>query len=173
MWPHTAVSKKYIKRTSFVLLDYKGFIAGESKVIYFMLARGDANGIGRLRVMTLIAHWFTKTRNWQAIKSLYESILEEVEMGEREWLDDFSGYETMLPTMGSGVQSENQFKVNKKIEVYWCKQFQSNACDQGSPHMAQIKLDEPAVPVLHICVYCWSNFRKWKEHAEIDCMAKK
>ena len=174
-WPHTAVSKKYIKRTSFDALEYEAFVAGETKVICLMLAQGDANGLGRLRVLTLIAHWYGRTKNWSMIKSLYESIMEEIEMGDKEWLDDFSSYETMLPSMGTqGTEVIGSVKGNKKnFEVYWCKAYQMGGCELDSPHMAQIKQDENPVPVLHICAYCWSNYKKRKEHLEMECGAKK
>ena len=54
IWPHTAVSKKYMKHTAFESLDFEGFVAGESKIIHAMLVR-DSNcnrAIGRLRVLT-------------------------------------------------------------------------------------------------------------------------
>ena len=120
-----------------------------------------------------------RPKNWSLVWSLYESIMEEIELGE--WMDDFTGYETMLPSAGgggslmtvSGSSGGDSVKSRKSFEVYWCKMFQSGACDQGSPHMAQIKPDEPAVPVLHICAYCWTNFKKHKDHMECDCAAKK
>ena len=175
VWPHTAVSKKYLKRTSLDPMDFESFVAGESKIIHAMLTQGDSNGIGRLRVLMMIAHWQGKVRNWAVIRSLYEGIIEEVEMGEREWSDNFSGYETMLPSMNVPyVQEATVQRNNKKThEVYWCKPFQTNACELNPPHMSQIKPEEPAVPVLHICAYCWTNYKKRKEHMEIDCIAKK
>ena len=139
-----------------------------------MLMQNDQNAIGRLRVLTLIAHWYGKTKNWGMIRSMFESILEEVEMGEKDWLDDFSGYEMMLPSMTMiNVESSGPKMGNKKYEVYWCKTYQNASCELTAPHMAQIKPDKPMVPVLHICAYCWTNYRKRKEHSENDCTAKK
>ena len=35
-WPHNAVSRKYVKRSSFDNMDYETFVAGEVKIIYSM-----------------------------------------------------------------------------------------------------------------------------------------
>ena len=131
--------------------------------------------MGRLRVLILIAHWLCKTRNWHSIRSVYESIIEEVELGERDWMDDFSGHETVLPACGpalvngvSGGTKDRKDDGNKKgAEIYWCKAYQSNTCDQTSPHMIQIKQDEPPVPALHICATCWNIHRKRREHQRV------
>ena len=178
VWPHTAISKKYMRRSTFDNLDFEGFVAGETKIIYSMLMNSDQNGIGRLRVLMLISHWYGKTRQWNLVRSLFESIMEEIELGEKDWVDDFTGYETMLPSMVthtgvSGSMQESHKVVRKSQEVYWCKQFQTGQCELESPHMQQIKPEEPAVPVLHICAYCWTTFKKRKEHMESDCGAKK
>ena len=129
-------------------------------------------------MLTLIVHWYCKTRNWPLVRSMYESIIEEVELGEKNWSDNFSGYETMLPSINTvinpGATTESaSHKIKKNYEVYWCKAFQTNTCELNAPHMAQIKPEEPHVPVLHICAYCWSNFRRRKDHMEVECMAKK
>ena len=177
VWPHTVVSKKYFKRASFDQLEFEAFVAGESRILYTMVADGDPDVVGRLRVLTLVAHWMGKTKNWPLIRSFYESIMEEIELGEKVWTDDFSGYETMLPSIGSanvGVIPPEVRSVKKSgYKVYWCKQFQMGNCHLGSPHMAQIKPEETPVPVLHICAFCWSNGKKRKEHTEMDCMSKK
>ena len=177
VWPHTAVSKKYFKRASFDQLEFDAFVAGESRILYTMVTNRDPEVVGRLRVLTLVSHWMGKTKNWPLIRSLYESIMEEIELGEKVWTDDFSGYETMLPSIGTvhvgGVSSEVKGVKKAGYEVYWCKQFQTGNCELGAPHMAQIKPEEPPVPVLHICAFCWSSTKKRKEHAEADCAAKK
>ena len=40
VWPHTAVSKKYTKRTGFDTLEFDAFVAGESRIIYTRLEGG-------------------------------------------------------------------------------------------------------------------------------------
>ena len=54
---------KYLKRTSFDLIDYDAFMAGETKVIHSMLTQGDLFAVGWVRVLSLIAHWVGKTKN--------------------------------------------------------------------------------------------------------------
>ena len=183
VWPHSAISKKYSKRPTFDNMDFEQFVAGETKIIYSMYAREACHdrALGRLRVLILIAHWMCKTRSWQSIRAVYESIIKEVELGERDWIDDFSGHETVLPTCGptvvngSGGTGKERSDVKKSVEVYWCKAFQTGTCDQTPPHMVQIKQDEPPVPVLHICASCWNTQRKRRDHPEGDpmCPSKK
>ena len=103
-----------------------------------------------------------------------------MELGEPEWGDDFSGYETMLPSMTTNPNNlpnptvgGSIEKPKKYSEIYWCKNYQTDNCSIPPPHMAQIKPDEPPVAVLHICANCWSNFKKQKEHPESSCVAKK
>ena len=174
VWPHTAVSKKYAKRTTFDAMEFDAFVAGEAKIIYSMMMKGDHNAQGRLRILVLISHWYCKTKNWPVIRSLYESIMEEIELGEHDWTDDFSGYETMLPTATASVGEivTNAPKV-KKYEVYWCKAYQNATCELSAPHMMQIRPEEPAVPVMHICAHCWTNSKKRREHRENECPSKK
>ena len=45
-------------------------------------------------------------------------------------------------------------KEKDRNELYWCKNYQRNNFSDTSPHMAQIKADEPPVPVLHYCALC-------------------
>ena len=184
LWPHTAISKKYMKRTAFDSLEFEGFVAGESKIIYNMLAKGDRDrGLGRLRVLTLISHWLCRSRAWPAVRCLFESIIDEVEQGEADWTDDFSGHETILPNLQQnnntqGGDRSNKVEDRKKagvVELYWCKGYQNGSCEKEAPHMAQIRPDEPMVPVLHICAACWNTSKKKREHPEGDpsCPSKK
>ena len=181
LWPHTAVSKKYMKRTSFDTLEFEGFVAGETKVVYNMLMKGEnLRRLGRLRVLILIAHWLCRSKNWPAVRCLYESIIDEVEQGDADWTDDFSGHETILPNLQGNSQPMEKSKQGEErkknnVELYWCKQYQNGSCDKESPHMSQIRPDEPMVPVIHICAACWNTGRKKREHPENDpsCPSKK
>ena len=47
VWPHTAVSKKYTKRTSFDNLDFEAFTAGEAKIIHSMMISEPDKGHGK------------------------------------------------------------------------------------------------------------------------------
>ena len=165
VWPHSAISKKYSKCPTFDNMDFEQFVAGEAKIIYSMYIKEHAKdrALGRLRVLILIAHWMCKTRNWSAIRAVYESIIEEVKLGDQDWTDDFSGHETVLPTCGpvavnGNASNKDKNDLSKKTaDIYWCKAYQTGACDQSPPHMVQIKQDEPPVPVLHICASCWNT----------------
>ena len=176
-WPHNAVSRKYVKRTSYDNMDFETFVTGEVKIIYGMWCKNNDDALGRLKLLMLMAHWMCKSRDWPLLRGLFESIIEEIETGDCKWTDDFSSYEAMIPT--GNVSNYNISVVNvehkKKAEIYWCKAYQNNSCKLTSSHISVIKADEPPVPVLHICATCWGQFKKRPEHAEVDsaCPAKK
>ena len=138
LWPHNVVSRKYSKQTSFDNMDYETFIAGEVKIIHSLWLRGDRDMIGRLRVLMLMAHWMCKCRDWSLLRGMFESIMEEIETGECDWGNDFSSYETMIPTatttMAATVVTATDNK--KKTDIYWCKPYQNGTCELVSPHMA-------------------------------------
>ena len=177
VWPHTVVSKKYAKRTGFDNMEFNAFVARESKIIHTMLGNGDFNATtGRLRVLTLVSHWLCRVKNWTVIRNMFESIIEEVETDDREWSDDFSSHETMLPALvsqGDGMASLHSGNRRKLQDIYWCKPYQSSQCEQPSPHMAQLKQKEAPILVLHICAHCWAQFWKRKEHQESECPSQK
>ena len=56
-WPHNAVSRCYMKRTSFDNMDFEAYVAGEVKIIYSILQRDVNEALGRMRVLMLMAHW--------------------------------------------------------------------------------------------------------------------
>lgn len=186
-WPHMGVLKKYARRVPFDQLDFERFVAGESRIILSM--RSDEDRTGRLKLMSLMAHWMCRCRDWPLLRNLYDGIVESIEMGEETWTSDFSHYETMIPK-GPSTEKEKDKEREKvvdkkfdlkadskptKLEVYWCKEYQKGECNQTSPHMSQLKADEKPVPVLHICAACWQKNCKRKEHPETDtsCPTKK
>ena len=71
--PHTAVSRNYAKWVGFDQLEFDAFVAGESKIIHSMLCNDDSQSqaLGRVRVLTLVAHWVCRMKNWALVQSLY------------------------------------------------------------------------------------------------------
>ena len=76
--------------------------------------------------------------------------------------------ETSTGTVQKDKKKEEKEKGKKQTEVYWCEEHQCNNYSEKSPHMASIKIDEPLVPVMHICATCWQWDKKRKEHPETD-----
>ena len=172
-WPHLNVMRKYMRRTTFDQLEFEAFVAGETRIIYSMEDQMEA--MGRLQFLCRLTHWLCRCRDWGLVRSLYEAVIELVELGEEMWCSDFSHYETMVPVGGVGrseMRPETR-KEKRETELYWCKPYQKNQCMESSPHMASIKVDEPPVPVLHICARCWMRERRRADHPETECQAKK
>ena len=172
-WPHMNVLRKYSKRTSFDNMDFELFMAGETRVISLMMDKEMAQG--RLELLSKLAHWVCRCRDWTLVKGFYEGIIESVELGEANWTDDFSHYETMM-SVGDVKREGEDYRPkykDRKLEVFWCKPFQRNACQERAPHMQQMRSDELPVPVVHCCAYCLQKDNRREEHAEIDCVAKR
>ena len=172
-WLHMNVMKKYSKRVMFDMLEFDAFVAGETRTISQMEDKNAA--YGRLQVLCKMAHWLCRSKDWPLIRGLYEAVIESIEMGEEQWTSDFGHYEMMVPCAGRQEIKERDKgeKRKEKTEVFWCKQFQRGNCSERSPHMMQLKMDEPPMPVLHCCAYCLQKENKRVEHAEQDCPAKK
>ena len=170
-WPHVNVMRKYTKRTTFDQMEFDAFVAGETRVIINMMEKEEA--MGCLKVPCRVAHWLCKCKEWGIVRSLYEAIIDSVEMGEEEWTSDFAHYETMIPICGRVESRKEECKERKEVDIYWCKPYQRGQCGEGSPHISNIKPDEPPVSVLHICAQCWMRDRKRLEHPEVECSSKK
>ena len=80
LWPHMSVMRKYVKRTTFDQLDFKTFVAGETKTILTMEDKMQANG--RLTLLCKSAHWYCRSQDWSTIKGLYEAVMDSIEIGE-------------------------------------------------------------------------------------------
>ena len=105
-------------------------------------------------------------------------MIESVELGEEDWTSNFSHYESMLVTVsksegGDKDKHDYRRKDRDKSDIFWCKAYQRNTCNESSPHMAHLKPDEPPVPVMHCCAFCLQKDNKRVEHPESECTAKK
>ena len=170
-WPHLNVLRKYAKKCTFDNIDFELFVAGETQIIVNM--KESVNKEGRLRLFSRLAHWLCRCRDWVLVRGLYKAIIESVEIGEAEWMDSFEHYENMI-TLQQTVEHRREYEPrDRKPEVYWCKAYQWGSCTEKTPHMAQIKQDEPPLPVLHICTLCLQRENHREEHPEVECPAKK
>ena len=175
-WPHMNVLRKYCKRTVFDQLEFDAFVAGETRIIASMTDGAQARG--RLEFLSRVAHWLCRCKDWNVVRGLYEAVLESIELGEEDWLSNFSHYENVLPNT-IRVETKEKEKVDfkrrekEKPEIYWCKNFQKNSCTESSPHMSSIRPDEPPVPVLHLCAFCLQRDNRRAEHSESECPSKK
>lgn len=191
-WPHLNVLRQYARRTTFDQMDFDVFVAGESRIILAMMHRNQARAVGRLKVLCKVGHWLCKCKDWSAVRTIYEAIIESVEMGDADWMSNFDVYESLLPPSPSvlanikKIQEEQMQKEkereskkreteNKKTEVFWCKEFQKGSCAEAGPHMAQLKPEDKPVWVAHICAMCWQKDRAKRSHPESDasCPNKK
>ena len=176
-WPHVNMLRKYTRKCAFDNMDFDMFIAGETRIILNMADYTEAQG--RLKLLCKLSHWLCKCKDWSLVLGLYEGVIESVELGEAHWTDDFGHYETMIPMAVSGGHGEcreveeHRRAKDRKVEVFWCKAYQKNTSSDKSPHMSQIKPDEPPVPVLHICAHCLQKENRREEHPEVECPAKK
>lgn len=191
-WPHLNVLRQYTKRTTFDQMEFEMFVAGETRIILSMMNRDQQRATGRLKVLCKVAHWFCRAKDWSSIRTIYEAIIESVEMGENDWTSPFESFEALVPPPPSVLvnikrlqedqaqkekEKENKKKdmEGKKMELFWCKDYQKGVCMEPGPHMAQLKPDEKPVWVVHICATCWQKDKIKRTHAEGDqsCPNKK
>ena len=173
-WPHMNVLCKYSKRTVFDQLEFDAFVAGETRIIALMQDRKQAQG--RLEFLSKIAHWLCRSKDWVLVRGLYEAVVESIELGEDTWTLDFSHYENVLPVytrVETREREKQDYKKKDKTEIYWCKAYQRNMCNENLPHMMQLKADELPVPIIHCCALCLQKENKWQDHPECECPAKK
>ena len=173
-WPHLNVLRKYCKRTTFDQLEFETFVAGEVKIISNIHNNNELRA--RLDFLMKISHWLCRCRDWPLVRGLYEAVLESIELGEETWFSDFSHYESMVPNVIRQDIKEIRIptiKSKDRMEIYWCKMYQRNSCLEKSPHMAQLKPDEPPIPVVHCCAHCLQKDNRRMEHPESECPGKK
>ena len=179
-WPHVNVLKKYCKRCTFDNLDFDAFVAGETRVILQMADSREAEG--RLKFLSMVAHWVCASKDWVTVRNLYEGVVESIELGQDTWLSDFSHYESMLIRAAGakpdhkGVEPDKkgtQVKKAERPDVFWCKAYQKGTCQEKEPHMMTLKPDEPQVPVIHVCAYCLQKENTRQMHPESECPSKK
>lgn len=178
-WPHVNVMRQYVKRTTFEQMDFEAFVAGETRIINAMWNGEPVRARGRLRVLCKVAHWLCKCRDWSAVRGIYESIIEGVELGEMDWDSRIEGYESLLPPPPSvwerfrkekeeKVKEKDKDREGKKSDTYWCKEYQKGLCSEASPHTLQLKPDSEPVSVVHMCASCWQKDKKKRDHPEGD-----
>lgn len=188
-WPHLNVLRQYSKRVAFDQMEFDMFTAGETRIILSMCRKNPERGLGRLRVFSRICHWMCKCKDWQAVRNIFEAIIEQVELGDMDWDSNIDAFEALLPPPPSvlaqlrkGQEEVSKDKDRKKEgdtkkvgEVFWCKDFQKGVCTESGPHMAQLKPDEKPVWVVHICALCWQKDKVKRSHHEGDstCPNKK
>ena len=150
------------------------FVVGEMCIIGNMVNGGDRDG--RLRLLSKLAHWMCRCRDWPLARGLYEGIIESVELGEASWVEDFGHYETMIPVhTTTDIKRESEHHrgtKDRKVETYWCKAYQRNTCTERSLHMALIRHDEPPALMVHVCASCMQKEGRREEHPEIECPKK-
>lgn len=79
--------RKYTKKSTFDNMDFEMFVVGETCIIGNMVDGGDRDG--RPRLLSKLAHWMCRCRDWPLVRGLYEGIIESVELGEASWVEDF------------------------------------------------------------------------------------
>ena len=61
--------------------------------------------MGRLRLLSQLAHWLSSCKNWPLVRGLYEAIIESVGLGECTWATNFDHYESRIP---AGVPDQRE-----------------------------------------------------------------
>ena len=117
--------------------------------------------------------YLNRAFEFTVLKSLYAAILREIELGYRNWGDDFHYIENTVLATSSHSQklrpksdfSQGSTAVNSEDKFWFCAKFQRNKCPSKDSHVVNIKGKMRFAK--HICASCWQ--KKHKELAHPEC----
>jgi len=94
-WPHTRLDYTFsATEPTYNKLDPALLVAGELSIF---LEVPDEERIARTKLLRRLIY-FSKDYTWQATRSFHETVLIEIERGQREWIDrDYRDIESAIP----------------------------------------------------------------------------
>ena len=169
IWPQTKLTYSYTSTDlTYQKLDLPLLGAGEIAVI---LASGPSEHRGRLKLLQRVLY-HAKDYTWNACRNFHESILLEIERGERSW--DSSDYRDIeagvlfrhpLTTTSYSTKStgyNNSQRPNNRR--FFCLEWNRDTCHHAGTHSATVGTQVQRVE--HFCAKCWRRERISREHRE-------
>ncbi len=140
VWPHQNLKHQTTaKKVSYDQMSWDQFIAGETRTI--IRAKDPNEVLGRINLLNKMAHWKIKTKSWQKVRALYESIITMIEEGEANWGSNFTNIEYLM--LGSFTHEDTDTnKPNRqktRTKVWWCPDYNRDGCDKKYTHKANKK----------------------------------
>ena len=163
-------------------LDLRLFTAGELNII----DRPDISYIemrGKLDLLKNILY-LAGYYEWRGILQFYATIINQIEMGVKDWDSDFSEERSLVllpyalsnrrdrPPQGQSSKRPSGLGQNLGRPVdaadnraWFCRAYQWGECSRPEPHLAFVPIRGP-VTVQHICAKCYLTDKKKLSHPE-------
>jgi len=160
---------------SFSQLDLNLLVAGELEIISACRDKKEKNGrIDLLKSLMYLA----KSHDISVIRSLYAAVLREIEIGIKNWGDDFSYVESAILSKqksqgksGAVRFGDGKYKAqpanlpeDKAESMWFCSKYQRNKCPHKSAH--SLVVNGKMRYAKHICASCWLKDHKSLDHPE-------
>jgi len=150
------------------------FVAGEIEII--STCKSSCEKQGRIGLLKRLMY-LNSTYEFATIKTLYAAILRDIEIGLKQWSDDFSSVENAILPKNSSKPKGATFVRRDRLDerpkstkfgddekVWFCSPYQRNKCLHKGQHTVTVK--GRLRWALHICASCWQKDSKKLEHPE-------
>ena len=162
-WPHLNLKREYCgKNVGFHDLNMAQFVAGELEIIG--ACKAETERVARTDFLNTLMYDAVKCE-WKYILEWYAAWVREIELGNKEWGEDFSrvGNNIMKHSTLSHVHDSPRGAYNDK-SVWFCSNFNREQCNRDAPHRAKVK--GVWRDVVHICAKCYIDSRAENFHSE-------
>lgn len=146
---------------SYSNLTMPQFVSGFSCILMSDISEIERQG--RTRHLAKLMH-FAISYPWFVILQLHKAVVLAIELGRKEWSDDFSDVENSVllgfanrPKISSASHYTNGPRPNNG--VFYCANFQSNSCNFKQKTHSQL-IAGVEREVWHICKKCWLSKRE-------------
>ena len=163
IWPHSALQFEYVSESvSFMSLGIKMFVVGDLEVILSKRI-GASEKLGRLKLLKKMMY-FANIYEWKALLKFYAAWVRGIEIGLSKWSDNSSEIETpMLACFPHKNRNLSRKELPKAQDlVWWCPDYNKQACSLSSSHQKVIKSQTRSVR--HLCSVCYKNDKAKLEH---------
>ena len=169
-WAQVALPLEQVGRAySFTELDFRLLVAGELEIITADTTSENERS-GRLCLLKRVTYNMGVV-GWAAAKNLYAAVLRKIELGLMDWASDFAALEhtvILKAQRNEGTSSGKKRSTGSaEVTVWYCKNFQSNSCDQTEPHQDALPSGK-VVRVEHFCAECFAKDKKKLPHPRSD-----
>lgn len=163
------------KKLEFQNLDMNLFVAGELEIISQCKHSKERNG--RIDLLKKLMY-LCSSYDFTVARALYAAVLREIELGHKDWGDDFHYVESAVLARhrqkvrsNFGSSSDQKTKSyhyssaeDSSEKIWFCALFQRNKCQHKSAHTLVVKGKMRFAK--HVCATCWQKDGKQLPHPE-------
>jgi len=175
-YPHAHLRYEFVSSNiSFQRLDMNLFVAGELEIIGSCKSSHERQGRTEFlkRLMYLSSNY-----DFSSIKSLFAAVLRDIEIGYKQWSDDFGDVENAIlhnnTSKSRGTSSfvrrdrydgwQKNAKQTDEEKLWFCSPYQRNKCLHKAAQT--ITVNGRMRWTQHMCATCWKKDSRKLEHPE-------